>query len=575
MHRTNIAGCKSHLSIDEKLILSTPLKGFLYYLSFLIFFIACKKEPPPTPNQVDKYSITPGTVSIDVDAAQTKTLYLLKDKDTVPSGDIIWKSLNEEVVVFLDAGTLQAKWGGQTEVVAQSKDGRILARSVVTVIDNNVYKFRLQLKDKGTNENLSINNPLGFLSAKAIARRQKQNISITDEDLPISNSYLNEIAKLGGVVVAKSKWLKTISVQVDNSSLLQKIKALPFIADAKVVWRKNKNSYQKPNGQPWVFPGSNAASPPTITITDDVSIYGQAYANLKLNKGNVLHKMGYKGRNINIAVIDEGFKNIDKNPILNNLNILGAKSFVYELTNPYIIDNHGTSVLSIMGGAKPNEYVGSAPEASYWLLTTEDDAEEFPIEEDYYVNALEYADSAGVDIVNTSLGYTEYDLAGANNTFEILDGKTAFATRGVNKAFTKGILVVVAAGNDGGFVGSPADSPDAISIGMTYNTGTVVPNSSRGLTVDGRIKPDLIAFGYGSYFVIPSGTITTGIGTSYATPAITGLAACLWQAFPQLTNRQIADVLRSSADKYLSPALPYGYGLPDMEKAYNLALNIH
>ncbi|MCH5716661.1 S8 family serine peptidase [Niabella hibiscisoli] len=500
-------------------------------------------------------------------------LYVLKDKDTLAASEVVWKSENEQIVAFYSQGVIEAKWAGQTNVIAQGKDGKELARCAVTVTDSNVYKLRLILKDKGRHATLSLSNPSGFLSARALQRRQKQSINVDENDLPIAEEYLQEIAKIGGTIVAKSKWLKTVSVHVNDPTLLQKYKALPFVADAKVVWAKRKNVYQGPIAS-WSFPGGNAAAP-NITIGPDNSVYGPAYENIRQNKGNALHQLGFKGRNMLIAVIDAGFKDANRNAMLNNLHLVGAKSFVYEQPDPFFMDEHGGSVLSIIGGAKPAQYIGAAPEASYLLLTSEDNIDEYPIEEDYYVNALEYADSVGADVINTSLGYKEFPLPGMTNTFEILNGATAHASRGVSMAFSKGILVVVSAGNDGSFVGSPADSPGALAIGMANAAGTVTTASSRGMTVDGRIKPDVIAMGAGAYRITSLGTIATGTGTSFAAPAITGMAACLWQAFPNLTNQQIRDIIRQSADRYANPILPYGYGFPDMQKAYTLAQNLN
>lgn len=533
---------------------------------------ACRKDKLPDTTPAN-FVITPASVTMNINAGLLQTVFLLKDKDTLPAGDVVWRSANEEVVTFNAPGILLAKWAGITDVMAYSKEGKELARCAVTVTDSNVYKLRLVLKDKGQYTTGPLSNPTVFLSAKALQRRQKQAISIDESDLPISNDYLQEISRMGGTIVAKSKWLKTVSVHINDGALLHKYKALPFVADAKVVWAKRSNAYQVPSGS-WSFPGSNATAPPNITISTDNSVYGPAYENIKQNKGNILHESGFKGRNIAIAVIDAGYKDVDKNTLLNNVHLLGAKSFIYEKPNPFFMDEHGVAVLSIIAGAQPALYVGAAPEASYLLLTSEDNTDEFPVEEDYYVNALEYADSAGVDIINTSLGYKEYQLPGANNTFEILNGATAHASRGVSMAFSKGILVVVAAGNDGSFVGSPADSPGALTIGMTDATGAVVTASSRGVTVDGRIKPDIIARGAGAYRITSVNTIATGTGTSFATPVVTGMAACLWQAFPNLTSRQIRAIILQSSDRYATPALPYGYGLPDMQKAYSLAQNL-
>lgn len=540
----------------------------------ILCFTSCKKDKlpeaePPIPN----FSVTPSTITLNLNDSYLVPLYVLKDKDTLAASEVVWKSENEEIVGFYSPGVIEAKWAGQTNVIAQGKDGKELARCAVTVTDSNVYKLRLILEDKGRHTTLSLSNPSGFLSAKALQRRQKQSINVDENDLPIADEYLQEIAKIGGTIVAKSKWLKTVSVHVSDPTLLQKYKALSFVADVKVVWAKRRNAYQGPGGS-WNFAGGNAAAP-NITIGADNSVYGPAYENIRQNKGNALHQLGFKGRNMLIAVIDAGFKDANKNTMLNNLHLVGAKSFVYEQPDPFFMDEHGGSVLSIIGGAKPAQYIGAAPEASYLLLTSEDNTDEYPIEEDYYVNALEYADSAGVDVINTSLGYKEFPLPGMTNTFEILNGATAHASRGVSMAFSKGILIIVSAGNDGSFVGSPADSPGALAVGMANAAGTVVTTSSRGMTVDGRIKPDVIARGAGSYRITSLGNIATGTGTSYAAPAMTGMVACLWQAFPNLTNQQIRDVIRQSSDRYAAPTLPFGYGFPDMQKAYTLAQNLN
>ncbi|WP_114791911.1 S8 family serine peptidase [Niabella yanshanensis] len=543
-------------------------------LFLLLCMTACKKEKlPETEPPAANFSVSPSSITLSLNDSYSIPLYVLKDKDTLPASEVVWESENEQIVAFYSPGVIEAKWAGQTNVIAQGKDGKELARCVVTVTDSNIYKLRLILKDKDKHATLSVNNPSGFLSGRAIQRRQKQSIAVDENDLPIADEYLQEIAKIGGTIVAKSKWLKTVSVHVNDPTLLQKYKALSFIADAKIVWAKRKNAYQGPAGS-WSFPGGNTAAP-HITIGSDNNVYGRAFENIRQNKGNALHQLGFKGRNMLIAVIDAGFKDANKNTMLNNLHVVGAKSFIYEQPDPFFMDEHGGSVLSIIGGAKPAQYIGAAPEASYLLLTSEDNTDEYPIEEDYYVNALEYADSAGVDVVNTSLGYKEFPLPGMTNTFEILNGTTAHASRGVSMAFSKGILVVVSAGNDGSFVGSPADSPGALAVGMANAAGSVITASSRGMTVDGRIKPDVIAMGAGAYRINSAANVVTGTGTSYAAPAMTGMAACLWQAFPNLTNQQVRDIIRQSADRYASPTLPYGYGFPDMQKAYTLAQSLN
>jgi subtilisin family serine protease len=221
---------------------------------------------------------------------------------------------------------------------------------------------------------------------------------------------------------------------------------------------------------------------------------------------------------------------------------------------------------------KPGTYVGTAPEANYWLLHTEDASTEYPIEEDYWVNAIEYADSVGVDIVNSSLTYTNgYYLPQARYKFEDMDGKTAMATRAANVAFSKGIFIVCCAGNEQQWVGTPADSPNVLTLGSINSTGNIDNFSSWGITVDGRVKPDLVALGGGAGVINPAGVAETRSGTSYASPIMCGLAACLWQAYPKLTNKDLLMVLRKSANRYNTPVIPYGYGLADMQKAMDLA----
>lgn len=300
--------------------------------------------------------------------------------------------------------------------------------------------------------------------------------------------------------------------------------------------------------------------------------YGTASMNINTVKGEVLHQQGFKGAGMDIAVIDAGFLQLKSNPAFSNVRIKAAKSFVYENDDPYSIDSHGIWVTSCMAVNKPGTYVGTAPEANYWLLRTEDSDTEFAIEEDYWTSAIEFADSVGVDLVNSSLTYSDgYSYQTKRYTADDMDGKTAFASKAANMAFKKGIFIVNCAGNEQKWVGTPADSPSVLTIGSISSNGSQHHFTSWGMTADGRIKPDVMAMGGLASVINLSGDSETRSGTSYASPIVCGLVACLWQANPTLSNHDLMDIIRKSADRYSHPQLPFGYGIADLKKAMELA----
>ncbi len=514
------------------------------------------------------------------DIILNETITITPDSLTIPKSDILWWPLNAKIdnsnsdsVIWTSENTRIAtvsKYGyvtgvnaGVTEIIATLVNGKTSAKCKVIVTDNNDYKFRLVLKDKGTT-GFSVNKPEEFLSLKSIERRKKQNVSVNESDLPISTEYIKEIEKTGAIVVAKSKWLKTVTIKCSDFFLMDKLKQLPFVEDVVLVWTTNKPVMRNARKN------INEVSSVLKSNSTD-SIYGSAFDNINLNKGQVLHNLGFKGAGIDIAVIDAAFGGITSNPALSNIHIKGAKSFIYENQEPYGAVAHGERTTSCMATNKPGFYIGTAPEANYWLLRTEDMDSEYPVEQDYWVAAIEYADSVGVDIVNTSLYYNYSQLATYQYKFEDLDGKTEMATQAANMAADKGILIVCCAGNESSWVGAPGDSPNVLTVGSIDKTGRIASYSSFGLTVDGRIKPDVVALGSGAAVISQTGTYIDGYGTSYSSPILCGLVACLWQANPQLTNKQLMDIIRKSADRYNNPQLPYGYGIPDMQKALELA----
>lgn len=535
------------------------LNSFTLFLFSCVLFLSECKQPDVVLNET--ITITPDSLTIPI---RDFISYRLNATVTNSVSDsVVWSSENPRIATVNEKGYVTAINKGVTEIVATLVNGKATGKCKVTVLDNNDYKFRLILKDKGTS-GFSVNKPEEFLSLKSIERRRKQNLSVNETDLPISTDYIKEIEKTGAIIVCKSKWLKTVTIECSDYFLIDKLKKLPFVEDAVVVWKSNK---------PVVLNTKKRINIPSDRIQSlSDTIYGSAFENINLNNGQYLHELGYKGAGMDIAVIDAAFVDITSNPQLKNINIKGAKSFIYEDQDPYGTDDHGVWTTSCMATNMPGYYVGTAPEANYWLLRSEDIDTEYPVEQDYWAAAIEYADSVGVDVVNTSLYYTTSYFAPYHYIFEDLDGKTEFATQAANMAADKGILIVCCAGNESSWVGTPCDSPNVLAVGAVNNKGIIANFSSFGLTVDGRIKPDVVALGSGAAVIPKSGNyIDHRSGTSYSSPILCGLVACLWQAKPQLTNKQLIDIIRKSGDRYNNPQLPYGYGIPDMQKALELA----
>lgn len=427
------------------------------------------------------------------------------------------------------------------------------------------YMFRIQLKDKGKTT-YTIDKPEKFLSKRAIERRKKQDIRITDSDLPISSVYIDTIEKLGCTVVAKSKWLETISIYCTDSLFVDKINELDFVDSTTFVWK-----------------GDTARTAPKEilrskrTIEKPKNEYGYGEVQIKTVNGDFLHKEGYKGKGIEIAVIDAGYTNLNDILLLDNVSIKGVKDFVFNGNDIFQSSDHGLKVLSVLAANRPDIFIGTAPEAKYWLLRSEDSRSEFPIEEDYFAAAAEYADSVGVDIINASLGYHTFDLPAKSYTHAQLDGKTAYITRAAEIAASKGIFVEVSAGNEGANswhkIAFPSDAANVLTVGAIARDSTIAYFSSRGPTADGRVKPDVVAVGLGTAAIASTGEVELVNGTSFSGPVMSGLVACLWQSAPSLTNLELLDIIRKSGDRYTDPDAEYGYGIPNMKTAFLLAGN--
>lgn len=524
-------------------------------INLLLFFLSsCKKD-----DDIPKIAIEPSSLTMTVGQYTNTKLTVKYNGVEIMPEEVIWNSKDTSIAKMGKTGFVYGIWTGETDVTATLVNGKGFASCKIIVYDEHSYKFRLILRDKGTSS-YSINRPSEFLSLKAIARRTKQNLQIDETDLPISPEYINKIEQIGGVIVAKSKWLKTVTVYFTDVALLDKYKQLPFVENTFMVWMGDEIAKKSTKEITQNLRSSNGI---LNKHENDSAYYGSAWININKNKGQVLHELGYRGAGIDIAVIDDAFLGIKSNPTLSNINIKGAKSFIYESKNPFETYSHGVWVTSCMATNKPGYYVGTAPEANYWLMRTEDSSSEYPIEQDYWVAAIEYADSVGVDVVNTSLYYTFSQFPPYKYNWENMDGKTEMASRGANMAAGKGIFIVCCAGNELSWVGTPGDSPNVLTVGAI--------GASNGITVDGRIKPDIISFSLWAQVIDINGDASLRIGTSYSSPIICGLAACLWQAYPMLTNKELMEIIKKSADQYNNPQLPFGYGIPNMERALQLS----
>lgn len=430
------------------------------------------------------------------------------------------------------------------------------------------YVFRITLVDKKSTP-YSINKPEEFLSQKAIERRKNQHCKIDQTDLPLSPDYLKTIEKECGKIISKSKWNNTVLVVTKDPA-------------AKTLWRQ-KMEFIKDVIRVWETPDSvnipeeRNLSELDFSATDTIgdSPYGLAKTQINMLGGIKLHEAGFKGDGKAIAVIDAGFQNADILPLLKKSKIRLARDFCWPATEDiYAEAAHGMNVLSCMATNVPQTYIGTAPEASYILLRSEYSEAETSAEEDYWCAAAEFADSIGVDIICSSLGYTEFDKGSlVKYAYKDLNGKTAQISKAASMLAQKGIICVVSAGNSGAKVWKKinflADAQNILAVGAIDNKGKIATFSSVGNSADGRVKPDVVAQGYRTQCITPRNFFSALNGTSFSAPVLCGMVACLWQALPNKTAYEIMDIVRKNGDRADFPDNIYGYGLPDFWKAYN------
>ncbi len=453
----------------------------------------------------------------------------------------------------------------------------ILLCFFITESNAQFSRYIIKLKDKGTNP-YSISNPSQYLTARALARRTRYSIPIDSSDLPITPRYIDSIRLAGAVTILNSsKWLNQVAIQTNDVTALNKISTFPFVLSAAPLAPFTSTAAP---AQKKLETVSNSVNGPVLqqdNIVADYFSYGQSYGQVHIHNGEFLHNRGFRGQGMQLAVIDAGFLNYLTIPtfdsVRNNGQILGTWDFVAGNASVNEDHPHGTNCLSTIAANMPGTFVGTAPKASFYLYRTEDAATEYPVEEQNWAAAAERADSLGVDICSVSLGYFTFDNAQFNYTYANMNGNTSMIARAADIAAQKGMLVVVANGNEGTsswhYLITPADADSVLAVGAVSTNGVVGSFSSYGPSSDGQIKPAVAAVGVNAIVASTSnGQPVSGSGTSFACPNMAGLATCLWQAFPEVNNMNIINTLEQSANRASNPDDRTGYGIPDVKKAF-------
>ncbi len=442
--------------------------------------------------------------------------------------------------------------------------------------------YRISLSDKNNNP-YSIQNPSAFLSQRAIDKRVRFNIPVTEQDLPINPQYVQQIKAVDTniQVLCVSKWMNSVTIYCPDSTKLSQISALPFVTEympvANYYYSDSTTLAGVPMPEPNPIVGRSELDLPTPYD------YGLGAAQIALHNGHLLHNEGFQGDGMLIAVFDAGWNGMDTSlyfqPLFENGQILGARDLLPGMNNVYVGHHHGTIVTSTMAMQQEGVLVGTAPEASYYLIRSENPFTEQLIEEDFWAQAAEIADSLGADVINSSLGYTTFaEFPQGDFTYADVDGVTSIASRAATLLAHRGVVVCISAGNEGAnewhYIGHPCDAFDVLAVGAADTAGVIGPFSSRGPSYDGRVKPDITSVGVNTACIWPGDQLGWANGTSLAGPVAAGLCACLWQSLPQKTSLEIMQIIRENSSCYGNPNDSLGYGIPDFYAAYQANANV-
>lgn len=420
----------------------------------------------------------------------------------------------------------------------------------------------------------SLSTPKEYLSERALQRRTNQGITIDSLDLPVNTNYVSRVAELGCQVLHTSKWLNGMTVKTDTVDFAQRANALDFV---KFVQLTKPGATRKSAINKFMDFEHGGYAP------IDTSVYGPSVFQTGIMNGQFLHNQNFRGQGMQMAILDGGFYKVDEYAAFDSLwannQILGTKDFVDPGSDIFSTHDHGASVLSCIGGNVPGQLIGTAPKASFWLLRSEDTGSEYLIEEDNWVAAAEFADSVGVDIINSSLGYYEFDDPAMDHTYAEMDGNTTRVTRGANIAASRGILVFSSAGNQGRDTASwhqiiaPSDGHGVVGVGAVGRDSVPASFTSHGPASDGAVKPNVAALGQNAFLQKKNGILGYSSGTSFSSPIMAGMAACLWQSSPGALPGEVKTVIEMSAHLYENPDSLQGFGIPDFEKAFVYLIN--
>ncbi|MBP6588948.1 MAG: S8 family peptidase [Chitinophagaceae bacterium] len=437
-------------------------------------------------------------------------------------------------------------------------------------------RYIIRFKNKGGSP-YSFSNPTVFLSQRAIDRRTRYGIAIDSSDLPVTPSYINQVRAIPNVTLLNvSRWINGVTIQTSDAAAITAINALPFVqGTAGIAAREEAGRTAQSKWEP-VDPLPPVQGRPGGSTADYYNYGAFPYSEIRLHNGEFLHNIGLRGQGMQIAMLDNGFSNYTALSAFDSINtngqVLGTWDFVAREQNVANDGSHGMNCLSTIAANIPGQFVGKAPKASFWLYQTEDNASEYPIEEFNWVCGAERSDSTGADVISSSLGYFTFDNAALNYTYANMDGNTTISAKGADIAARKGLLVFVAAGNEGNkpwhYLISPSDADSVVAVAAVSSSGAIGGFSSYGPSSDGQIKPNMASVGVNAIVHATNNTIGTSNGTSFACPNMAGLATCLWQAFPAYNNMKIIHALQQAGSISTTPDDRIGYGIPNLKTAF-------